>query len=84
MVGAGLLSATAKACAWNVRPETLKSGAACVAVRAEDLFNNPDIFHAARASADRGVKAEQQSSPRRMCKKPFARNIFTLSIKVMR
>jgi hypothetical protein len=84
MVGADLLSAATKACAWNMRPEALKGGAACLAVRLESPCNNPSAFQAARGPADRAVKAEQQSAPRRMREKPVARNMFTLSIKVVR
>jgi hypothetical protein len=83
MVSAGLLSAVAKARARNVRPETLKSGAG-FAVRAKGLFNNLSTFHAAGASADRAVKAEQPSAPCRMCKMPATRKTPMLSIKVMR
>jgi hypothetical protein len=84
MLSAGLLSATAKACAWNVRFQALRSDAACFAVRPEDPCNNLSIFNAARASKDRAVKAEQQSAPHRLRKQPGTRNISTLSIKVVR
>jgi hypothetical protein len=66
MMSAGLLSATAKTCARYMQPENLKSGATCFAARAESLFDNLGIFHAARASAGRADKAEQRNAPRRM------------------
>jgi len=84
MVSAGLLSATAKTCASKARPEIVKSDATNFAVRAEGLFNNLSIFNATRASTDRAVKAEQQSSPRRMRKKPGTGNMSMPSTKVVR
>jgi hypothetical protein len=84
MVSAGLLSATAKAWAWNERSDGLKKRRSVLAVRPEGPCNNPSIFHAARASEDRAVKADQQSAPRSLCKKPGTRNMSMLSIKVVR
>jgi hypothetical protein len=84
MMSAGLLSATAKTCAWYMQPENLKSGATCFAVRAQSLFDNLSIF--SRGSRIRWPRRQSRATKRSApdVKMPVTRNIPMLSTKVMR
>jgi hypothetical protein len=81
MLSAGLLSATAKACAWNLRFEALRSDAACFAVRPEGLRNNPTLLAHLKTTPSRpSNKALRAGCGKRL----GTRNISMLSIKVVR